>query len=122
MKVNCTLIKSRREINKLPPQKSTMFSSLNKKTISLTLSVAMFFIAPKLAIAWSGYDYDEKTTIEIEPGNLVREGLLIQFYDYKLDKYHTGKITFVDSVSNGMQIQLEDLESKKDRTFIMQTN
>ncbi len=120
MKVNFALIKSGREINKLPPQKSTMFSFISKKTVFFALTFGAFSIELKPAIAWSGYDYDEKTTIEIEPGNLVREGLLIQFYDHKLDKYHAAKITFVDSVSDGTRIQLEDLDSRKERTFIMQ--
>jgi hypothetical protein len=99
-----------------------MFSLLNKKTVFLALSLWTLFTKSDPAFSWSGYDFDDETTIEIEEGNLVREGLLIQFYDYKLDKYHAAKIIFIDSVANGTRIQLEDLDAKKERTFIMQSN
>lgn len=98
-----------------------MFSSILKKTFLLffaTIFAAIFFITP--SFAWTGYDYDEKTTIAIEEGNLVREGLVIQFYDYQLDQYHAGKILFIESVADGTRIQLKDLDSKKNRIFIMQ--
>lgn len=81
---------------------------------------AAFFFAANSAFAWTGYDYDEKTTIEIEEGNLVREGLVIQFYDYKLDKYHAAKIIFMESVVDGTRLQVMDLDAKKERIFIMQ--
>ena len=101
-----------------------MFSLFFKKTFTFFCATffAAFFFTTSLSFAdtWTGYDYDEKTTILIEEGNLVREGLLIQFYDYKLDKYHAAKIIFVESVVDGTRIQVKDLDSKKERTFIMQ--
>jgi hypothetical protein len=99
-----------------------MFSSLSKKTSSFffaTFFDAIFFVTNP-SFAWTGYDYDEKSTIEIEQGNLVREGLVIQFYDYNLDKYHAAKIIFVESVVDGTRIQIKDLDAKKERIFIMQ--
>ena len=43
-----------------------------------------------------------------------------QFYDSKLDDYHSGKISFMESVAGGTRIQLLDLdENEKERTFIM---
>jgi len=70
-------------------------------------------------MAWSGYDYDNKTEVDIGPGNLVREGLMIQFYDNKDDNYHTAKVLFMQSAAGGTEIQLHDLDTNKDRTFIM---
>ena len=108
---------SRREINKQPHQKSTM-KITNKKTFLLfTLLTLIFRI--NSSFAWNGYDYDNKTEIEIGPGNLVREGSIFQFYDSKMDNYRTGKILFMDSVAGGTRLQLQDLDSKKERTFIM---
>jgi hypothetical protein len=46
-------------------------------------------VAP--ARAWEGYDFENRDRIDIGPGNLVREGLTIQFYDIKADDYHTAK-------------------------------
>ena len=82
--------------------------------------VATIIFQPASTWAWSGYDYDNKTQIEIGPGNLVREGLIIQFYDSKIDNYHTAKVLFVDEIAGGTRIQLEDLDLKKERTFLMQ--
>lgn len=106
-----------------------MFSHHFKKKYSNKKNfvfLGIFFLVSnfltKSVLAWSGYDFDSKTTIEIEQGNLVKEGLIIQFYDYNLDKYHNAKINFIDSVVDGTRIQLEDLDAKKERTFIMHEN
>jgi hypothetical protein len=90
------------------------------KNSVIIVTFVSFFLATNSAYAWNGYDYDNKTEIEIGPGNLVREGLVIQFYDSKDDQYHTAKISFIDEVAGGSRIQLRDLDTKKDRTFIMQ--
>ncbi len=73
----------------------------------------------KNAKAWSGYDYDNKTEIDIGQGNLVREGSLIQFYDSKDDNFHTAKINFMQSSAGGVEISLLDLDAKKERNFVM---
>lgn len=90
------------------------------KKIFIAISTAFFF-SINTSYAWTGYDYDNKTEIEIGPGNLVREGLIFQFYDAKTDNYRTAKVLFVESVAGGTRIQLKDLDSKKERTFIMQS-
>lgn len=87
----------------------------------LLIAVATFFLfGASQCYAWNGYDYDNKTEIEIGPGNTVREGLIIQFYDSKIDNFHTAKVLFMDQAPGGTRIQLQDLDSKKERTFIMQ--
>ena len=80
----------------------------------------VLFLIPQSLLAWTGYDYDNKTEIEISEGNLVREGLIIQFYDSKLDNYHSAKVLFLDEVAGGTRIQIKDLDSKKERFFIME--
>jgi len=69
--------------------------------------------------AWSGYDYESKTEIDIGQGNLVREGNVIQFYDSKDDNFHTAKINFMQSSAGGVEINLVDLDTKKERNFVM---
>jgi hypothetical protein len=97
---------------------STMNLSFFKKI--LIIFFLIFFLNQDFAFAWNGYDYDNKADVEIGPGNLVREGLVIQFYDAKDDNYHTAKVLFMDSVAGGTRIQLNDLDAKKERTLIMQ--
>lgn len=92
-------------------------SSLKKTLITATILIT----SSNSALAWSGYDYDNKTEIDIGEGNLVREGLVIQFYEQKDDNFHTAKILFIDSVAGGTMIQVEDLDqNNKERTFIME--
>ncbi len=40
-------------------------------------------------MAWDGYDYSNGAYIEIEQGNLVREGEDIEIYDYDTGEYRT---------------------------------
>jgi hypothetical protein len=107
--------KSGGAINKYYKQKSTMKTTSLKKTF---LTILLLTIASQ-ASAWTGYDYDNKSEIDIGDGNLVREGLMIQFYDNKDDNFHTAKVTFVGSIAGGTEIQVEDLDLNKERTFIM---
>lgn len=83
---------------------------------SVILIVILFSTKSK---AWSGYDYNLKTEIDIGVGNLVREGNLIQFYDSKDDNFRTAKVVSIQSVAGGTEIIVFDLDSKKERQFIM---
>ncbi len=87
---------------------------------SITFGLFLIFLLSTNSLyAWSGYDYENKSEIDVGPGNLVREGLTFQFYDMREDDYHTGKVVTMESVANGTRILLEDLDSKKERIFIM---
>ena len=88
------------------------------KIAFLSLLFSLFLTSP--CYAWSGYDYENKSEIDIGPGNLVREGLTIQFYDVRADDYHTAKIDLMENVAGGTRITLQDLDAKKERIFIMQ--
>jgi hypothetical protein len=92
------------------------FTSLKIFLISLIISLSFFI---KNAQAWSGYDYETKTEIDIGQGNLVREGSLIQFYDSKDDNFHTARINFMQSSAGGVELNLLDLDTKKERNFVM---
>ncbi|MBU6140799.1 MAG: DUF5334 domain-containing protein [Proteobacteria bacterium] len=93
------------------------------KTTSLFLTLlASSLIALESASAWSGYDYENKTEVEIGEGNLVREGLIIQFYDSKLDNYQTVKVLFMEDIAGGTRLQVKDLDTKEERTLIMNKN
>ena len=92
------------------------FTFLKIFLISSIISLSFF---AKKAQAWSGYDYDSKTEIDIGQGNLVREGSLVEFYDSKDDNFHSAKINFMQSSAGGVEINVFDLDNKKERKFIM---
>jgi len=87
--------------------------------IFLTSLIISFSFFAKKAQAWRGYDYESKTEIDIGQGNLVREGSMIQFYDSKDDNFHTAKINFMQSSAGGIEMNLTDLDTKKERNFVM---
>lgn len=93
-------------------------SPQQKKIFPFFVTIFLYVTSP--CYAWTGYDYDNKTEVEIGEGNLVREGLVIQFYDSKADNYHTAKVLFQDEVAGGTRLQVLDLDTKKERILLMQ--
>ncbi len=92
---------------------------LNKNSFIVFLFTLIYSLNPSKSIAWTGYDYFLKTEIDIGVGNLVREGYVIQFYDSKDDNFRTAKVNSIQSVAGGTEIIVFDLDSKKERQFIM---
>ncbi|MBU6338796.1 MAG: DUF5334 domain-containing protein [Rickettsiales bacterium] len=87
-----------------------------KTTPQFLLFMALFI--PK-ALAWEGFDQENNTIIEIPSGNLVREGLMIEFYEN--DILHNGKVLTMNEMAAGTELLVEDFNSdKKERNFIMQ--
>jgi len=88
--------------------------------LKIFLTFSLFFLNfAKKAQAWSGYDYETKTEIDIGQGNLVREGNFIEFYDSKDDNFHSAKINFMQLSAGGVEVSVIDLDTKKERNFIM---
>ena len=79
----------------------------------------IFFTNLSLVFAWEGYDYQNKTSIDIGEGNLVREGYVIQFYETKSNNFRTAKIVYMQSVVSGTEIELIDLDNNQTHFFIM---
>lgn len=71
------------------------------------------------AIAWDGYDYDSGNYVEIEKGNLVREGNDIEFYDYGSGKYKEGEVQSIRNMGSNVEVEIQDRDTGKLRTFEM---
>lgn len=91
-----------------------------KKLKILTFTIFTLLLTNQNSFAWSGYDFENKIDIDIESGNLVREGLTFQFYDSKTDNYHNAKVLFLEEGIGGQNLQVFDYETKQTRTFIME--
>jgi hypothetical protein len=71
------------------------------------------------ALAWEGIDQENNSMIEIPPGNLVREGLMIEFYEN--DILHNGRVLVMNEMAAGTELTIEDFnDDKQEKTFIMQ--
>ncbi len=72
------------------------------------------------AQAWDGYDYQRGQYVEIEKGNLVRQGRDIDVYEYGLNGgYKTYEVESVRSRLRGAEIEVRDTETGELRTFDM---
>jgi hypothetical protein len=87
---------------------------------SFIILLLLFVFISSKAFCWEGYDYESDSEIEIESGNLVREGELIKFYDWRSEDYHRGEVNSVENRFNGTRLEIYDLELQKERIFDMQ--
>ena len=83
----------------------------------LVLFGSLFFSAS--ALAWDGYDYETGSYIEIDKGNLVREGEEIEYYDYDSGEYLNGEVQNIQSSGSGAEVEVYDYDSGEYRTFEM---
>lgn len=77
----------------------------------LSISTASF--------TWDGYDYESGNYVEIEKGNLVREGEEIEYYDYGSGEYRYGEVQQIQSSGSGAELEVYDYESGEYRSFDM---
>ena len=71
--------------------------------------------------AWSGRDASTNIIIEIYPGNTVRSGNIIEFYDGQDQNYHTARVVSLQSAFGGSELVVEDLDNRNViRTFLME--
>ena len=72
------------------------------------------------ANAWDGYDYDTESYIEIEEGNLVREGLDIEIYDYDAGEYRDVEVQDINRYGSTVEVEVYDYDTGEYRTFEME--
>lgn len=88
----------------------------------LLFAFALFatILNPARALAWGGYEESTNISIDIGPGNLVRVGNEIQYYDFSDKKMHSGEVIFMDDIFSGTRLDVRDYELKKRRVFYME--
>jgi hypothetical protein len=71
------------------------------------------------ALAWNGYDYNYGSHVEIEKGNLVRQGRDIEIYDYSTGQYTDVEVQSINSYGNSTEVEVYDYNTGEYRTFDM---
>jgi len=99
-----------------------MKNSPQKKFVAVIpfLAIFSFLLNSSFCFAWDGLDPKKNSAIEIESGNLVREGMIIDFFDSADGNYHTGKVLMMNYASHATELTIEDFTEKhKERFFLM---
>jgi len=71
-------------------------------------------------LAWEGFDYEKGAYVEIEKGQLVRQGREIEFFDYGAGEYRTGTVEAVRDAGSSVEVEVYDAESGEYRTLEME--
>lgn len=88
------------------------------KFLSVTFLMIFMSFLPTV-YAWDGYDYESSSYIEIEAGNLVRQGEEIEYYDYDSAEYRTADVESIESSGSGAELEIYDHDSGEYRIFDM---
>lgn len=83
------------------------------------LYILTFILYPFNVYGWSGYDWNNGSFIEIEKGELVKEGEDIEIFDYGEGEYKNIEVDSMDKYGNHIEIEGEDIETGEIRTFDM---
>lgn len=89
------------------------------KKIFLLISLQLILYTSGVK-AWSGYDHNNNTLIEIYPGNYTNEGEIFEFYDESLNQIRQGRIIERNYFSNIVELRIIDLENNQERILEMQ--
>lgn len=72
------------------------------------------------AFAWNGQSTDTGDSVEIESGNLVRQGSDIEVYDYGSGTYRDVTVERITDSGSSVDVEVYDSESGEYRTFEME--
>ncbi|MDA9817939.1 DUF5334 family protein [Flavobacteriaceae bacterium] len=86
--------------------------------IFITIFIFVAFV--QNSFAWNGYDWKTGQVIEIGKGNLVRDGSMIEFYDWNDNEFHNARVIYIDDSSQGGELKVFDIDMEKDRIFDME--
>lgn len=89
------------------------------KIFRIVIILLIFTFFSKNLLAWSGYDYDNNTTIDIAEGEYVREGLTVTIFDWSTDEYHDVDVIAMEDSFNALRMEVYDTQIKKTRFFEM---
>ena len=87
------------------------------KKINFLFFLTLLF--PFSSFCWDGFDWENGAFVEIEKGNLVREGEPIEVFDYQRGRYIDMEVNDVNTFGSGVEIEATDLSSGEVRTFDM---
>ena len=85
-------------------------------------SIIVFLLMFTSIYSWDGFDYNSGSYIEIDEGNLVREGEYIEIYDYSDGSYKEVEVEDINDYGGSVEVEVYDYDTGEYRTFEMEDN
>lgn len=85
---------------------------------SFILGIA-FVVGVSSANAWDGIDSSSGEAVEIDKGNLVRQGNDIEIYDHSTGEYRDVTVESIDRSGSTVEVEVYDNDSGETRTLEM---
>lgn len=89
---------------------------MKRSKIIQILAVLLF---PIICHAWEGTDYSSGKSIEIEKGNLVRNGSTVDYFDSE-NGYSTGTVESISRYGSSVELEVTDDETGETHSFDME--
>lgn len=83
------------------------------------LLIASILLISSNVNAWDGYDYGTGDSVEIQSGNLVREGNDIEIYDHSTGEYHDVEVQDINRYGSTVEVEVYDYDTGEYRTLEM---
>lgn len=84
---------------------------------SITLFIVLNVVP---ALSWDGTDLNTGDSIEIEPGNLVRAGREIEYFNYNDGEYHLGEVESIMRFGPIVELEITDSATGENKTLEME--
>jgi hypothetical protein len=86
------------------------------------LIIVVIIMFPISVYSWDGVESETGDTIEIESGNLVREGEDIEVYDYSTGGYRDVEVESIQEYGGVVEVEVYDYETGETTTLEMDDN
>lgn len=83
------------------------------------LLIVAIIMLPISVYSWDGVESETGDTIEIESGNLVREGENIEVYDYSTGEYKDVEVESIQDYGGTVEIEIQDNDTGETTTLEM---
>ena len=90
-------------------------------SILIFILLSFGFFNPALTMGWDGTDSEDGSSVEIESGNLVREGEDIEYYDYDSGEYKDVEVENIESYGGTVEVEVYDYETGEYKILEMES-
>ncbi len=79
----------------------------------------IYILGNKPSLAITGYDFESKNAVQIDDNEIIEEGNIIQYNIIKDNFSSNAKVLFKAYFPSGIEIRVLDLNSRQEKTFLI---